>query len=218
MPGVSANSPDRTSGARSSVSKAISARAAPAYARALNLCAPFTLRSAPIWDRTCAAERESIPSIYEGGSGRFFYAGVEGKRLDDLFDLFLNQLQLLAGALAVEHAVAHRHCDAIHVLDLGDDLFGRATKSDVTSLVGESAVTAALEVLWGQLSGDFHRLGDGSARHGTVVGDSHLITVGIAEPQPANVFHAVIRETERYPVFLAVDRNRADRVLCYAGV
>src|SRR5438876_10592497 len=95
-----------------------------------------------------------MPSIYEGGlSGRFFDPGVEGQGLHDLFDLLLNQLQLLAGAFAIEHPVPHRDGDSIHVLDLGDDLLGRAAKSDVASLVGESAVAAPLEILRRELSG-----------------------------------------------------------------
>ena len=44
-----------------------------------------------------------MPSIYEGGrraprsplSGRFFYSGVEGEGLYDLFDLLLNLFDLL---------------------------------------------------------------------------------------------------------------------------
>src|SRR4029079_16797321 len=68
----------------------------------------------------------------------FFDSGVEGQGLHDLFDLLLNQLQLLAGAFAVEHAVPHGDRDAVHVLDLGDDLFGRPAKSDVSPRVGET--------------------------------------------------------------------------------
>src|SRR5450759_1568446 len=219
IPGMSASSPERNSGSRSSVSSAMSERAAPAYARALNFCSPFTSRRAPIWERTCAAERESIPPIYEGGElGRFFDSGVEGQGLHDIFDLLLNQLELLAGAFAVEHSVSHRHCDAIHVLDLGDDLFGRATKADVASLVGESAVAASLEILRSELPGYFDRFSDCPAGNGAVIRDSHLVARRIAEPQPANVFHAIVGETERDLVFLAVDRDRADRVLCDAGV
>src|SRR4051812_9936106 len=208
MPGVSASSPERTSGARSSVSRAMSERAAPLYARALNFCSDFTSRSAPIWDRTCAAERESMPSIYEGGgSGRFFYSGVERQSLDDLFDLLLNELQLLAGALAVEHSVAHGHRDAVHVLDLGDDLFGGATKSDVASLVGQCAVAATLQILRRELTRDFDRLGDRTTGDGAVIGDSHLVAGRIAEPESADVLDAVIGETKRDLVFLAVDRD-----------
>src|SRR2546423_1478229 len=167
-----------------------------------------------------------MPSIYEGGrgaprsplSGRFFYARVEGEGLYDLFDLLLNELQLLAGAFTVQHPVTHGDRDAVHVLDLGDDLFSGATESNVSSLVGQSAVAAALEVLRGELSGDFDGLGDRAARDCPMIGNSHLVAIGIAEPQPADVLNTVISETERYPVFLAVDRDRADRVLCYAGV
>src|SRR5712671_2325491 len=105
MPGVSASSPERSSGARSSVSRAINDRAAPAYARALNFWSPFTWRSAPICERTCAAERESMPPIYGGAtSGSLFDSRVEWQSLHDLFDLLLNQLELLTGALAVEHS------------------------------------------------------------------------------------------------------------------
>src|SRR5450759_4940420 len=174
IPDISASSPERKSGARSSVSSAMSARAAPAYARALNFCSPFTSRRAPIWDRTCAAERESIPPIYEGGElARFFDSGVEGQGLHDLFDLLLNQLELLAGAFRVEHSVSHRHRHAVHILDLGDDLFRRATKANVASLVGEGAVAASLEILRGELSGYFDRFSDRAAGNGAVIRDSH---------------------------------------------
>src|SRR4051812_40886889 len=168
MPGVSASSPDWSNGARSSVSSATSARAAPWYARALNRCSPFALRSAPIWERTCAAERESIPSIYEGLRG-LFDSGVEGQGLYDLFDLLLNQLQLLAGTLAIQHSVSHGDGDAVHVLDLGDDLFGGAAKPDVAALVRKRTVAAALQVLRSQLSGDFDGLGNGPAGNGPVI-------------------------------------------------
>src|SRR4051812_17864711 len=160
-----------------------------------------------------------MPSIYEGGgSGRFFYSGVEWQSLDDLFDLLLNELQLLAGALAVEHSVAHRDSDAVHVLDLGDDLFGGAAKPDVAPLVGQGAMAAALQVLGGKLAGHLHRFGDRPTGNRSMVGNAHLITGRIAEPQSADVFDAVIGETKRDLVFLAVDRDGADRVLCYAGV
>src|SRR5207247_1532384 len=172
-----------------------------------------------IWERTCAAERESMPSIYEGGLlARFFDPGVEGHGLHDLFDLLLNKLELLACAFAVEHPVPHRNGDSIHVLDLGDDFFRRAAKADVASLVGESTVAPPLEILRSQLSGYLDCFSDRAAWNGAMIRDSHLIARGIAEPQPANVFDAIVGETKRYPVFLTVDRNRADRVLCYAGV
>src|SRR3954469_12371177 len=128
--------------------------------------------------------------------GAFLYPCVERERLDDLLDLLLDELELLARTFGIEHAVTHRHRNPIHVLDLGDDLFGRAAESDVASLVGESAVTAALEVLRGELSGYFDCLGDRPARTRTVVGNAHLIAVRIAEPQPADVLHSIIRETE----------------------
>src|SRR5438045_8948479 len=112
-----------------------------------------------------------MPSIYEGGrraprsplSGRFFYSGVEGEGLYDLFDLLLNELQLLAGAFTVEHPVTHGDRDAVHVLDLGDDLFSGATESNVSSLVGQCAETSELEVLRGECSGDLDVLGDCTA-------------------------------------------------------
>src|SRR6266571_1591590 len=107
---------------------------------------------------TCAAERESMPSIYEGGlSRRFFDPSVEGQGLHDIFDLLLNQLQLLAGAFAIEHPVA--------------------------PLVGESAVTAPLEILWRELSGYLDCFSDRAARNSAMIRDSHLIARGIAEPQ-----------------------------------
>jgi hypothetical protein len=105
---------------------------------------------------------------------------------------------------------------AIHVLDLGNDLFRRATKPDVASLVGESAMTTALQILRGELSGDFNRFSNRASGNCSMIRDSHLIAGRIAEPQPANVLHAIIGETECDLVFLAVDRDRADRVLCDA--
>src|SRR6185295_8988748 len=96
----------------------------------------------------------------------FFDAGVKGQGLHDLFDLLLNQLQLLTGAFAVEHTVPHGDGDAIHVLDLGDDLFGRPAKSDVATLVGESPVAAPLEVLRRELPSHFNRLSYGTAGDG----------------------------------------------------
>ena len=90
--------------------------------------------------------------------------------------------------------MAHRHRDAVHVLDLGDDLFGGATKSDIPTLIGERAVAAALEILGGELSGDFDGLGDGPAGNRTMIRNPHLIAVGIAEPEPADVFNAVVCE------------------------
>jgi hypothetical protein len=109
--------------------------------------------------------------------------------------------------------VAHRHSHAVHVLDFCNDLFRGATKSDVASLVGESAVAAALEILRGEFPGDFYGFGDRPTWNGAVVRNPHLIAVWIAEPQPPDVLHPVISETERDPVLLAVDRNRANRVL-----
>src|SRR5438128_12552688 len=125
-----------------------------------------------------------MPSIYEGGLlARFFDPGVEGQGLHDLFDLLLNQLEFLAGAFAIEHSVAHRDGDSIHVLDLGDDFFRRAAKSDVASLVGESAVAASLEILRRELSGHFDCFSDRTPWNGAMIRDSHLIARGIAEPQ-----------------------------------
>src|SRR6476469_173026 len=112
----------------------------------------------------------------------------------------------------------HRNGDAIHVLDLGNDLFRRSTKTDVPSLVGESAVATALQVLRRQLSGDFHRLGDRAARDSPVIRDAHLIAGWIAEPQPADVLDTVVSQTKCNSILLAVDRNGADRVLCNSGV
>src|SRR4030095_9759490 len=93
--------------------------------------------------------RAGIHALNIGGRGEglvaLFDPGVEGKRLDDLLGLLLDKLRLLAGAFAVQHAVSHRHRHAVHVLDLGNDLFRRAAKSNVASLVGESAMTPPLE-------------------------------------------------------------------------
>src|SRR5215208_3443521 len=114
--------------------------------------------------------------------------------------------------------MAHCYRDAVHVLDLGDDLFGGATKSDIASLVREGTVAAPLEILRSELPRHFDGFRNRPAGNRAVIGNSHLIAVRIAEPQPSDVLHAVIGETERYLVFLAVDRDRADRVLCYAGV
>src|SRR5689334_1695866 len=143
---------------------------------------------------------------------------MERQRLNDLLDLLLNQLELLTRPFAVQHPVPHRDRHPVHVFDLGNDLFGGPTKSDIATLVRQGAVTPTLEVLWGELPRRFDRFGDGATGHGTVIGDSHLVAVGIAEPESADVFDAVISETECYPVFLAVNRDRADRVLRYAGI
>src|ERR1700686_4645218 len=160
-----------------------------------------------------------MPPIYEGGGlGCLFDSGVERQGLHDLFDLLLNELELLAGTFAVEHSVTHGHRDAVHVLDLGDDLFSRATKSDITSLVGESAMAAPLEILGRELPRYFDCFSDRAAGNGAMIRNTHLIARRIAEPQPANVFHAIVGETERDLVFLAVDHDRTDRVLCDAGV
>ena len=79
-------------------------------------------------------------------------------------------------------------------------------------------MAAPLEILRGELPGDFDRLSDRASRNRAVVGNPHLIAVGIAEPQPADVLNPVIGETERHSVFLPVDRDGADRVLCNAGI
>ena len=79
-------------------------------------------------------------------------------------------------------------------------------------------MAASLEILRSELPGYFDRFSDRTARDRAVVRNPHLIAVGIAEPQPADVLHPVIGETERHSVFLPVDRDGADRVLCNAGI
>src|SRR6266576_1345801 len=124
-----------------------------------------------------------MDSRIAGALCRFFDSGVEGQGLHDLFDLLLNELELLAGAFRVEHSMSHRHRDAVHVLDLGNDLFRRATKPDVASLVGESAMTAALQILRGKLPSDFNRFSNRASGNRSMIRDSHLIAGRIAEPQ-----------------------------------
>jgi hypothetical protein len=74
------------------------------------------------------------------------------------------------------------------------------------------------EILRSELARSLNRLGDRATGNRSMIGDSHLIAIGIAEPESADVLDSVICQTERYSVFLAVNRDRADRVLRYAGI
>src|SRR5512138_3115376 len=69
IPLTFASSPDFTSGARSSASRARTAFAAPRYARDLKRFSARSSRSAAISERTWAAVRESIVGGREGGRG-----------------------------------------------------------------------------------------------------------------------------------------------------
>src|SRR5262245_35103013 len=89
-------------------------------------------------DRTCAAVRESRSILL---------AGHPSQAVDAIVQLSFSQVELLARAILVDPAFAHRYRDLIHIANLRQHVVGQPAKLQEPPLLGEGATVAAAELL-----------------------------------------------------------------------